>query len=90
MKITVIDSTKKKLIGFYLKSELEDINEMLDKKEGILCKDGRSDYVFKFDKIVKLNKRNFFILNSNVSVKCRSDVPIPDYVFGDKSFIIRK
>jgi hypothetical protein len=90
MKITVIDSTKHKLIGFYLRSEFEEINEMLDKKEGILYKEGRKDYKFKFDKIIKLNKRTFIIQSSNLSLKCESNTAIPDYAFGNRNFIFRR
>jgi hypothetical protein len=95
MKITVINCTQNSLIGFYFEVNYLGLVKILDEKKGVLCKetiDGEciGRYEFKFDWIKKLNLRTFIIGNSNLSIWCKSNIDIPDYAFGDRSFVIRK
>jgi hypothetical protein len=95
MKITVYKCTQDKLVGYYFEAGYEQLGQFLDEKKGVLCKDLSKgecidQYNFSFDTIEKLDERKFIIRNSNMSIWCKSNMPIPDFAFGDRSFVVRK
>ena len=89
MKIIVYECTQGSLVGYYFEADYEQLGKFLDEKKGILKKN-KHEYEFKFDWIEKLSDKKFIIKNSNMSILCKSDIPIPDYAFGNRSFVIRK
>jgi hypothetical protein len=95
MRITVYKCTQDKLVGYHFDASYEQLGQFLDEKRGVLCKEIEQGecidkYAFKFDWIEKIGLRRFIIRNSNMSIWCKSNIPIPDYAFGDRSFVIRK
>ena len=95
MRIEVYKCTQGSLVGYYFEADYQMLGQFLDEKKGVLCKDLSTgecidQYTFKFDWIEKISGKKFIIRNSNMSIWCKSDIPIPDYAFGDRSFVIRK
>jgi len=96
MRITVYDCTQKSLIGYYAEVDFTDLQNILDQKKGILCKEIINNiectnfYEYGFDYIVRLSKKRFILKSSNLSIWIKTSYPIPSYAFGDRSFVIRK
>jgi hypothetical protein len=94
MEIRVYKCTQKSLVGYYLQADWNELENFINNKEGVLCRESKGEcidqYTFKFDKIIKLSERKFIIQNSNMSIWCKSNKKIPDFAFGDRSFVIRR
>ena len=94
MIIKVYKCTQNTLRGYFLQADWSDLESFINNKEGILCKEEEGVcvdiYTFKFDRIIKLSDRNFIIQNSNLSIWCKSSEGIPDFAFGNRSFVIRR
>ena len=94
MRITVYDCTQKTLVGYYIDANYTDLFNILENKHGDLCRYNDTEcintYHFNFDYIIRLGPRRFIIKNPNMSIWCKTNQNIPEYAFGDRSFVIRR